>query len=162
GTGLPSSSNAGVFNQSSSSIGASRRTAGLRGPDRSVGVGGGEAAQPADRRGRVLGSVDGGSGDEDVGAGVDDAFDRRGRDSPVDLQADLESGGGDRLTGPSDLRQASVEELLAAEPGFDGHDQDVVEFAEEVDEGFDRGGGLEREAGLRPQPAQFAGQPHGG
>ncbi len=86
GTGLPSSSNAGVLSQLRNSIVVSV----LSSVRSLVGVGGGERPQLCDRGRGVLGAVDRGAGDEDVGPGVDDALDGGGGDTAVDLEADLE------------------------------------------------------------------------
>src|SRR3712207_8410882 len=54
-------------------------------------------------------------------------LDRLGRDPAVDLQPHVTAGLVQQLTGPADLGQAEVEELLAAEAGLDGHDEHHVE-----------------------------------
>ena len=69
------------------------------------------------------------------------------RDAAVDLQPQVEAVLVDQLAGAADLRQAQVEELLAAEARLDGHHQQHVELGQQVLVGVDRGGRLERHPG---------------
>src|SRR5262249_25833943 len=58
------------------------------GPEGSIGL----DAQSLDDRRRAVGTVDGGSGDEDIGAGLRAALDGLRRDAAVDLEPDGQFG----------------------------------------------------------------------
>src|SRR5689334_11708116 len=80
----------------------------------------GLGAEAADGVGGVAGTVDGVSGDEDVGTGLGAAFYGLGADAAVHLQPDRQVAAPDQLAGTAYLRQHHVEELLAAEAGLHG------------------------------------------
>src|SRR5262245_37002068 len=110
----------------------------------------------------VVGAEDGRPGDEDVRARLSTAFDRLGRDPAVDLEPEVPAALVDQLPGPAYLRQAHVEEPLAAEPGFDRHDQDHVPRGKHVLVRLDRRRRLQGQAGTGPLRTEFAGEPYRG
>ena len=128
----------------------------------SVGVRGGEVAQSGDGGGGVVGAVDGAAGHEDPGPGLGGALDGAGGDSAVDLDAQLEALFAHQAAGPFDLGQHRLDEGLAAESGFYGHEQQEVDAAEQVLDGGQGRGGAQGDAGAGAQAVQLVGQAEGG
>ena len=126
---------------------------------RSVRVGVGQLAQHLDLPTSIVGSKDGGTGDEIVRTRSRRALDCGPRDTAVDLDGHLQPGRVDRTPRALDLRDHLLDEGLTAKPGFDSHDEDHVELVEDVDEGRDIGGGLEGKARTCPEAVKLASQP---
>jgi hypothetical protein len=126
-------------------------------------VGGGLLRLPAERAdgfGRVVGTVDGRSRHEHVGARVGAPLDRLRGDATVDLKPDGAAAPPHHLTGTADLRQHEVKEFLPTETRLDRHEQQHVDLGQQVLVRLDRGARVDREPGPGPGGADRAQRPH--
>ena len=107
----------------------------------------GLGAEGLDGAGRVIGAVDRGAGHEHVRARLRAAFDRLLVDPAVDLEPDLGAVLCHQGAGAAELGQHEVEEVLAAEARFHGHQQQHVDLGQQVLVGFHRGTRIEGQPG---------------
>ena len=96
-----------------------------------------KASQPFDHRGRIRVAEHSRPDDEDGGAGVRTPLDIRYVDAPVDLNPHIGARFVRKSPRSSDLREHAGHEGLAAEPGFDRHDEDHVQARKEISEIID-------------------------
>ena len=73
--------------------------------------------------------------------------DRIVSDAAVDFDAEIQAHRFAQLGQVGDLVEREGEELLAAETGVDAHDQDMVHHGKDFDQGLDRRGGVDDDAG---------------
>jgi hypothetical protein len=109
---------------------------------RGLGAGEGSGAGGLQELGYVVADIavteNGVAGDEQVGAGADDVGHRGQVDAAIDFNAIPEAAGFADARERFYFAQRAFDEVLAAEAGIHGHDQDVVDDVEDFVEGVDR------------------------
>jgi hypothetical protein len=108
------------------------------------------------RAGGVVGAVDRRAGHEYVRPRLGAALDGLLVDPAVDLEPDLSAALGHQGAGPAELGQHDVQEVLAAETRFHGHQQQHVDLGQQVLVGLHRGAGIDGQPGARARGANGA------
>ena len=120
--------------------------------DLALGAGEGGGAGGLEEFFGVLADVavaeDGVAGDEEFSAGANDVSDGVVRDAAIDFNAEGETAGLPDLGERGHLVERIGDELLTAEAGVYGHDENVVDDFEDFAEGFDGSGGIDDHTGF--------------
>jgi VWFA-related protein len=96
---------------------------------------------------RFAGAEDGRSRDQHIRSCFDDLTDRIVSNAAVDLNTKVEPHLFAQLDEVGDLIERERKELLAAEPGVDAHDENVVQHGKDFDQRTDRRGRVDDDAG---------------
>ena len=116
----------------------------------------GEFAQHLNLAVRVFRAEHCGARDEVVGTGLGRSLNGRAGNAAVDLDRDLKPCGINRRTRSLNLRNHLFDEGLSAETRLNRHDENHVEFVQDVHEGRDIGCWFQRKAGARTDAVQLA------